>query len=82
MPDMNPLCQECDEPETTEHALLQCTTLEMERLELTQGIPVPPTTLKINTKRGKKPGNESQRRWRPLPTPQHHEQKNGEEGGG
>lgn len=36
MPDMNPLCQECDEPETTEHALLQCTALEMERLELTQ----------------------------------------------
>ena len=36
MPQENPNCLECEEPETTEHALLHCTALEMERLELTQ----------------------------------------------
>ncbi|KAI9556068.1 hypothetical protein GHT06_018635 [Daphnia sinensis] len=60
MPDMNPLFQECDEPGTTEHAFLQCTALEMGRLELIQT----------------KASNESQQIWRPLSTPQRHEQKN------
>jgi hypothetical protein len=36
MPQENPNCLECEEPETTEHALLHCTALEMERFELTQ----------------------------------------------
>ncbi|KZS05367.1 Uncharacterized protein APZ42_031465 [Daphnia magna] len=34
MPQQSPNCQECDEPETTEHALLDCPVLEMERLEI------------------------------------------------
>ena len=30
----NPSCQECDAPKTTKHALLHCTALEMERLDI------------------------------------------------